>query len=89
MQSVKKHKTFSVLVEFSRICKYCSGNFFQNQRLVYIVPIILDGNYKEFVMITIVKWIVTVLFASFTWLFTVYAVEYFRPYKRVEVRIKR
>ena len=40
-------------------------------------------------MITIVKWIVTVLFASFTWLFTVYAVEYFRPYKRVEVRIKR
>jgi hypothetical protein len=40
-------------------------------------------------MIAIVKWIVTMLFAGFTWLCTVYAVEYFRPYKRVEVRIKK
>ena len=37
---------------------------------------------KEFVMITIVKWIVTVLFAGLAWLVGNYTAEYFRPYKR-------
>ena len=44
---------------------------------------------KEFVMITIVKWIATALLAGFTWLFTVYAVEYFRPYKKIDIRVRR
>ena len=33
-------------------------------------------------MITIVKWIVTVLFAGLVWLVGNYTAEYFRPYKR-------
>lgn len=37
---------------------------------------------KEFVMITIVKWVVTVLFAGLAWLVGNYTAEYFRPYKR-------
>ena len=40
-------------------------------------------------MITIVKWIVASMFAGFTWLLTVYAVEYFRPYKKIEIRVRR
>jgi hypothetical protein len=37
---------------------------------------------KEFVMITIVKWIVTAVLAGLAWLVGNYTVEYFRPYKR-------
>jgi len=40
-------------------------------------------------MLTIIKWIVTALLAGFALLFTVYAVEYFRPYKRIEIRVRR
>jgi len=37
---------------------------------------------KEFVMITIVKWLVTLFFAGVAWLVGMYTAEYFRPYKR-------
>ncbi len=37
---------------------------------------------KEFVMITIVKWLVTAVLAGLAWLVGNYTVEYFRPYKR-------
>jgi hypothetical protein len=33
-------------------------------------------------MITIIKWIVTVVFAGLTWLVGNYTIEYFKPYKR-------
>jgi len=37
---------------------------------------------KEFIMIAIVKWLMTGLLAGLAWLVAGYAVEYFRPYNR-------
>jgi len=37
---------------------------------------------SSFMMLTIVKWVVTVLLAGLAWLVGNYTVEYFRPYKR-------
>jgi hypothetical protein len=39
-------------------------------------------------MITVLKWITVVLLASLSWLIGVITMEYFRPYKKVPVRIK-
>jgi hypothetical protein len=39
-------------------------------------------------MFAIIKWIFAGLFAGFAWLVTGYAVEYFRPYKRVGSRLR-
>ena len=40
-------------------------------------------------MFVIVKWIAATLFAGFAWLVTGYTIEYFRPYKKIDVRIKK
>jgi hypothetical protein len=38
-------------------------------------------------MTTAIKWISVVLLASLSWLIGVITLEYFRPYKKVPVRI--
>jgi len=56
---------------------------FSKIRVLYIsFRLFLVIFIKEFVMITIVKWLVTALLAGFAWLVGNYTVEYFRPYKR-------
>ena len=37
-------------------------------------------------MFVIVKWIVIAILAGFAWLVTGYTIEYFRPYKGVNVK---
>jgi hypothetical protein len=43
----------------------------------------------EYIMITAIKWIFGALFAGLAWLITGYAVEYFKPYKQVKMRIRK
>jgi hypothetical protein len=43
---------------------------------------------KEYAMFVIVKWIIAALLAGFAWLVTGYTIEYFRPYRKVGIRIK-
>ena len=43
---------------------------------------------KEDMMFALIKWIFVGLFAGLAWLVAGYALEYFRPYKRVEVRLR-
>ena len=64
------------------ICKVSPRYFFQNPRLVYIVPNYFWMAIKEFIMIVIVKWLLAALFAGFAWLVANYTAEYFRPYNR-------
>lgn len=40
-------------------------------------------------MFVIVKWIAAALFASFAWLVTGYTVEYFQPYKKIGMRVRK
>ena len=40
-------------------------------------------------MFAIIKWIAAALVAVFAWLVTGYTVEYFRPYKKIGMRVKR
>ena len=40
-------------------------------------------------MITFFKWFATALMAGLAWFVTSYTVEYFRPYKKIRVGIKR
>ena len=40
-------------------------------------------------MFVIVKWIIAALFLGFTWLVTGYTLEYFRPYKKVGMRLRK
>jgi hypothetical protein len=40
-------------------------------------------------MVTFAKWIVAAMFAGFAWLFTVYTVEYLRPYKKITIRVRK
>ena len=39
-------------------------------------------------MFALIKWISAGLFAGFAWLVTGYAMEYFKPYQRVRVRVR-
>jgi len=39
-------------------------------------------------MITTAKWLITILFAGLAWLVGNYTVEYFRPYKKIEIRLR-
>ena len=39
-------------------------------------------------MFVIIKWIFVGLLAGFAWLVTGYTVEYFRPHKRVGIRLR-
>ena len=39
-------------------------------------------------MFVIIKWIIAALLAGFAWLVTGYTVEYFRPYKQINIRKK-
>ena len=41
---------------------------------------------KETAMFVIIKWIVGALLAGFAWLVTGYTIEYFRPYKQINIR---
>lgn len=43
---------------------------------------------KEDAMFVVIKWISAGVLAAFTWLVTGYTLEYFRPYKRVAVRLR-
>jgi len=40
-------------------------------------------------MFVIVKWIIAALFAGFAWLVTGYTIEYFRPYKKISIRLRK
>jgi hypothetical protein len=40
-------------------------------------------------MFIIVKWIVVALLAGFAWLVTGYTIEYFRPYKKINIRFRK
>ena len=40
-------------------------------------------------MSTVIRWGVAALFAVLAWLVTEYTVEYFRPYKKISVRIRQ
>ena len=40
-------------------------------------------------MFAIVKWIVAALIAGFAWLVTGYTIEYFRPYKKIDVKSRK
>ena len=44
---------------------------------------------KEFAMFIIVKWIIAALLAGFAWLVTGYTIEYFRPYKKIGIRLRK
>jgi hypothetical protein len=41
---------------------------------------------KENAMFVIAKWIIAALLAGFAWLVTGYTIEYFRPYKKINMR---
>jgi hypothetical protein len=40
-------------------------------------------------MFVIVKWIIAALLAGFAWLVTGYAIEYFRPYKKISIKLRK
>ena len=40
-------------------------------------------------MFVIVKWINAALYAGFAWLVTGYTIEYFRPYKKIDIRARK
>lgn len=40
-------------------------------------------------MFVIVKWIIAALLAGFGWLVTGYTIEYFRPYKVTNTRLRK
>jgi hypothetical protein len=40
-------------------------------------------------MFVIVKWIIAALLAGFAWLVTGYTIEYFRPYKKVDIKLRK
>jgi len=39
-------------------------------------------------MITVLKWIAVVLLAGFSWLLGIITLEYFRPYRKISIRVK-
>jgi len=39
-------------------------------------------------MFVIVKWIAVALITGFAWLVTGYTIEYFRPYKKIDIKFK-
>jgi len=43
----------------------------------------------EYKMATLLKWIVSALIAGFLWLIAGYTDEYFRPYKKVRIDLKK
>jgi len=40
-------------------------------------------------MFVIVKWIAAALIAGFAWLVTGYTIEYFRPYKKIGIQLRK
>ena len=40
-------------------------------------------------MFVIVKWIIAALITGFAWLVAGYTIEYFRPYRQIEVKTKK
>jgi hypothetical protein len=40
-------------------------------------------------MFAILKWIIAALLAGFAWLVTGYTIEYFRPYKKISLRLRK
>ena len=40
-------------------------------------------------MFVIVKWIAVALVSGFAWLVVGYAIEYFRPYKKLRIRLRK
>ena len=40
-------------------------------------------------MFVIVKWIIAALLAGFAWLVTGYTIEYFRPYKKIDISLRK
>jgi hypothetical protein len=40
-------------------------------------------------MFVIVKWIAVALITGFAWLVTGYTIEYFRPYKKIDMRVRK
>lgn len=40
-------------------------------------------------MFVIVKWIVVALLTAFAWLVTGYTIEYFRPYKKINIKLNK
>lgn len=40
-------------------------------------------------MFVIVKWIIAALLAGFAWLVTGYTIEYFRPYKKISIKLRK
>ena len=43
----------------------------------------------EYNMSMIIRWVAAALFAGLAWLVTGYTVEYFRPYKKIRVSVRR
>ena len=40
-------------------------------------------------MFVIVKWIIAALLTGFAWLVAGYTIEYFRPYKKINIRFRK
>ena len=40
-------------------------------------------------MFVVVKWIIAALLAGFAWLVTGYTIEYFRPYKKIDIHLRK
>lgn len=40
-------------------------------------------------LLVIVKWIIAALLTGFAWLVTGYTIEYFRPYKKVDIQLSK
>jgi hypothetical protein len=68
--------------KLSRIC----GN--PNPRHVFrqVKPHLRE---QENAMFVIIKWIIAALLAGFAWLVTGYTVEYFRPYKKIGIKVRK
>lgn len=44
---------------------------------------------KEYAMFVVIKWIIAALLTGFAWLVTGYTIEYFRPYKKIGMRLRK
>lgn len=40
-------------------------------------------------MFVIVKWIIVALLTGFAWLVTGYTIEYFKPYRKISIRLRK
>lgn len=40
-------------------------------------------------MFVIIKWIVVAIITGFAWLVVGYTIEYFRPYKKINIRLRK